>query len=105
MGSHMHWFKIDIGDERSHSHRISGYTEGTLGLNSIHFHFFSGISSYNSHTHYFSGMTGLPIKTDNGHVHRMESVLENDLMHEHKFRGYTSEDVAYNNNRPQEAFI
>jgi len=53
------------------------------------------VSNYITHTHYFSGITSLPIKTDNGHIHRMEGILEYNDFHKHKFRGYTFEDVGY----------
>jgi len=47
-----------------------------IGIEAFHIHAYYGISSYNGHTHYFSGFTGLPIKTENGHIHRIEGILE-----------------------------
>lgn len=106
MRSHSHKFKFDSQPANSHSHRIMGYTENLMGINVLHFHYFYGISSYNSHTHYFSGMTGLPIKTENGHVHKIECLLELNSNHEHQLSGFTFEDVAYTSKKlPKEAFV
>jgi hypothetical protein len=82
-----------------HKHRIIGYTDKVIGINSFHFHSFYGISSYCSHTHYFSGITGLPIKTENGHIHHIESILESNVQHEHVFSGHTSEDIEYTSSK------
>jgi len=87
-------------------HRIYGYAEGMIGVKGIHFHFFSGVSSYTDHTHYFSGITSLPVKTENGHIHRIDGLLEFNNFHEHKFKGDTFEDISYiNGTRTREALI
>lgn len=106
MRYHLHKFKLDSEAASFHKHRIIGITETTIGFSGFHFHFFYGISSYTNHTHYFSGATGLPIKTENGHVHKMESVLELNSGHEHRFNGYTFEEISYISGRIfREAFI
>lgn len=66
-----------------------------IGFYSFHFHFYYGVCSYNNHTHYFSGVTGMPVKTENGHIHRIEGVLELNFMHIHGYEGYTQEDISY----------
>lgn len=95
MVTHIHKYKFDSKAERGHTHKILGYAGGMVGINSIHFHFFHGVSSYNDHTHYFSGITGMPIKTENGHIHKMDGVLENNRLHEHFYNGYTFEEISY----------
>jgi len=59
------------------------------------------VCSYNDHTHYFSGITGIPVKTTNGHIHRMEGVLELNNNHTHKFSNYTSEEISYTKGKVQ----
>lgn len=95
MFSHQHKFRIECEVVNNHKHTILGYTENTIGFNMFHFHHFWGISSYNGHTHYFSGFSGLPIKTENGHIHKLEGILESNNCHEHNFSGHTFEDVQY----------
>lgn len=92
---HTHKYKFDCKMVKGHVHNVLGYTESTIGIGSLHLHVFSGVSSYTDHTHYFSGVTGLPIKTENGHIHRMQGILEFNDMHEHNFEGYTFEEVSY----------
>ncbi|HEY9062347.1 MAG TPA: YmaF family protein [Pseudobacteroides sp.] len=98
MNPHIHEYKIDSKVTKGHKHRIRGYTESMLGINSFHIHFFYGVSSYSNHTHYFSGFTGFPIKTSNGHIHKIEDILEINNMHEHLLLGYTFEEIAYKSN-------
>ena len=106
MNTHIHEYKIDSKTSKGHKHRIKGYTDTMLGIDLFHIHFFYGVSSYSNHTHYFSGFTGFPIKTANGHVHKIEDILETNNMHEHILKGYTFEDIAYiNNPRLKGAFI
>lgn len=95
MKTHIHKYKIDSEMVRGHKHKITGYADVMLGLSSLHFHYFSGVSSYCNHTHYFSGMTSLPIKTENGHVHKIETILDNNDLHEHKLVGLTFEEISY----------
>ena len=59
MQFHMHKFKFESNETNYHKHKILGYTEHTIGINTLHFHTFYGVSSYKGHTHYFSGFTGL----------------------------------------------
>ena len=92
---HFHKFKMDSKNSCGHDHAITGYAGNMIGINSLHCHMFWGISSYRSHTHYFSGMTGMPIKTENGHIHKMEGMLEMNDSHEHGFTGNTFEEVSY----------
>lgn len=94
---HLHKYKFEANISNGHKHMLMGYTDNIIGLNMLHFHFFSGVCSYNGHTHYFSGFTGLPIRTENGHVHRMEGYLEFNSQHEHKFNSFTFEDIEYMN--------
>lgn len=106
MYPHLHRFKFDGKISNNHKHRMLGYTDNMIGLYSFHLHYFYGISSYNGHTHYFSGMTGLPIKTENGHVHKIEGVMEHNCMHDHKFSDLTFEDIEYiPGKRSREAYI
>lgn len=95
MNSHVHYFKFDSKTKKGHKHKIVGYAENTLGTNSFHFHFFYGVSTYSNHTHYYSGITGMPVKTENGHIHKMEGILESNDLHEHMFRGLTFEEISY----------
>jgi len=95
MRFHMHKYKFESADERVHKHRIMGYAGNMFGVGSFHFHFFYGVCSYDNHTHYFSGITGMPFKTENGHVHKMEGILEKNNLHEHKFEGFTFEELSY----------
>ncbi|NLC68884.1 MAG: hypothetical protein GX754_08950 [Clostridiaceae bacterium] len=99
MYRHTHHFKIDSLMMRGHCHRLTGYTESIIGVGRLHFHFFSGISNYTDHTHYFSGITGLPVKTENGHIHKIEGFLESNSFHEHKFNGYTFEEISYSHDK------
>lgn len=95
MNPHIHKYKFDSKSSNKHKHRIWGYTDVMIGIDSFHIHTFFGICSYNGHTHYYSGFTGLPIKTENGHIHKIEGKLESNMQHEHFFRSYTDEDVQY----------
>ncbi|TYQ15450.1 UNVERIFIED_CONTAM: hypothetical protein Cloal_1903 [Acetivibrio alkalicellulosi] len=95
MQTHIHKYKFDSKEHNSHMHKILGYTDYVIGVDSFHIHTFFGISSYKSHTHYFSGFTGLPIKTKHGHIHKMEGKLELNHMHEHVFHNFTEEEVGY----------
>jgi hypothetical protein len=95
MNFHMHRFKFDSGISRGHMHKVRGMTEYMIGFNNFHFHVFSGVSSYTSHTHYFSGISGLPIKTENGHIHKMDGILESNNGHEHEYNNYSFEEISY----------
>jgi len=95
MNYHTHKYKFECKTLNGHKHKISGYSENLLGINNFHLHHFYGTSSYSNHTHYFSGITGLPIKTENGHIHKMEGALELNNAHEHKFNGHTFEEISY----------
>ena len=95
MSPHLHKFKVECEIEKSHKHRMTGFTENMIGINSFHFHYFYGISSYSNHTHYYSGVSGLPVKTKNGHVHKLEGLFEVNGTHDHKYNDYTFEDIEY----------
>ena len=95
MNIHSHSYKLNCDMINGHNHKIHGIVENTIGLGGFHFHCFSGVSSYRNHTHYFSGFTGLAVKTENGHIHKMDGYLESNSSHEHKYSGYTSEEVSY----------
>ena len=95
MNPHMHKYKFESVTYGDHKHRLSGLSQGMIGINSFHFHYYNGISSYKNHTHYYSGITGFPIKTSNGHKHKIEGVLEINNMHEHAFSSFTNEDIVY----------
>lgn len=95
MRYHIHKFKFDSEKTNFHKHKIMGIANNMVGIKGFHFHFFYGVSSYSNHTHYFSGITGLPIKTENGHIHKMESILELNNSHEHRINGYTFEEISY----------
>ncbi|MCR4435461.1 MAG: YmaF family protein [Clostridiales bacterium] len=106
MNPHSHKYRFESDIANNHRHKLMGYTENMVGVNAVHFHFFYGVSSYNNHTHYFSGITGLPIKTENGHIHKIESTLEPNCMHDHQIMGYTFENVAYTPKKlTREAYI
>lgn len=92
---HSHTYKIDCNMTDKHNHTISGYTDYLFGVNTLHFHYFFGTTSYKGHTHYYSSTTGMPIKTENGHIHKMDGLLELNNLHQHQYNGYTFEDVAY----------
>lgn len=95
INNHTHKFKFDCRRSKGHKHKILGYAKSMVGIGSFHLHFFYGTSSYTNHTHYFSGITGLPVKTEHGHIHRMEGILELNDMHEHYYEGYTFEEISY----------
>ena len=99
MVPHTHRYRFECEETEFHKHRLHGHTDYMIGINVLHFHYFCGISSYNNHTHYFSGITGLPIKTENGHIHRIEGFLESNNTHEHKFSDFTFEDIEYFNRK------
>jgi hypothetical protein len=95
MKFHMHKYRFDCRNSSGHNHMLSSYTGNMLGIESLHFHIYYGVSSYRNHTHYFFGTTGMPVKTENGHIHRMNGMLESNDMHEHEFNGYTFENISY----------
>ncbi len=95
MGFHIHKYKIECNNTGGHSHKLLGYAGNMLGVSFLHFHVYYGVSSYNSHTHYFYGITSMPIKTENGHVHKMNGVLETNNFHFHIYDGYTFEEISY----------
>lgn len=95
MRFHLHKYRFESEMVNGHRHKLFGYAGNMLGLNSFHFHFFYGVCSYDNHTHYFSSMTGMPVKTENGHVHKMEGILESNVKHMHKYEGLTNEDISY----------
>jgi hypothetical protein len=106
MYPHIHKYKFDCEISAGHNHRMSGHTENLIGISVFHFHYFYGISSYNNHTHYYAGITSLPIKTENGHIHRIEGIMEINDLHEHRFENYTFEDIEYiSRKKRSEAFI
>lgn len=92
---HLHKFKFDTLAAQGHIHRVYGRTENMVGISNLHFHYYCGISAYCNHTHYFSGFTGLPIKTENGHIHRIEGIVEINNLHEHTYSNYTWEEIEY----------
>lgn len=95
MKYHMHNYKIECEMNGGHKHTVRGYCESMIGAGVLHFHVYYGVSSYTDHTHYFSGMTGMPIKTENGHIHKVEGTLEVNSEHEHDFKGHTFEEISY----------
>lgn len=95
MKYHVHKYRFECKYSKSHNHRLIGYAGNMLGIGYLHFHIYYGVSTYDDHTHYFYGITGMPIKTQNGHIHKMDGILESNNMHEHKFEGNTNEDISY----------
>ena len=95
MKFHVHKYKFECKNAKGHTHRMLGYAGNMLGVDSFHFHFYYGVSSYDNHSHYFSGVTSMPIKTECGHIHRMVGSLENNNLHEHEFKEHTFEDISY----------
>ncbi len=95
MYPHIHKYKLDSKTSNKHMHKIYGYTDCMIGIDSFHIHAFLGICSYAGHTHYYTGYTGLPVKTENGHIHKIEGRLETNVLHDHIFRSYTDEEVGY----------
>ncbi len=96
MKYHSHEYKIDSTQSNKHKHTAKGYCESMIGIGYFHIHLFYGVSSYDNHTHYFSGFTGFPIKTHNGHVHKINETLKRSNMHKHNIVGYTAENISYN---------
>lgn len=94
MKFHTHKYKFESQMSNGHNHRLLGYAGNMVGVDSFHFHFYYGVCSYRDHTHYFRGITGMPIKTEKGHIHKMEGLLETNCLHEHEFGGYTFEDTS-----------
>ena len=76
MKYHLHKYNIESSKDNFHIHRISGYSERMIGIESLHLHMISGVSSYIDHTHNFYCRSGFPIKTKNGHIHKIEGILE-----------------------------
>lgn len=105
MGFHKHKYRFECQNISGHNHRLSGYAGNMLGIEAFHLHFYYGISSYRNHTHYFCGITGIPVKTENGHIHRMDGILENNGTHEHEFKGYTCEDISYTSSPQSVSFV
>jgi hypothetical protein len=105
MRFHLHKYKIETEIIKGHKHRLFGYAGNMLGLESFHFHFFYGVCSYDNHTHYFSGVTGMPVKTENGHVHRMDGILETNISHQHSYDGYTTEEISYFSSRQSATYV
>lgn len=99
MRFHLHKYKLESTSTRGHKHRLIGYTGNMIGLRNFHFHFFYGVCSYDNHSHYYSGITGMPVKTENGHIHKIEGAIEADYQHTHKYQGYTFEDISYTASR------
>lgn len=99
LNSHMHYYEFDTMMQNGHNHKLTGYSDGIFGVSGFHFHFYYGVCSYNDHTHYYSGITGIPVKTKNGHIHKMEGILELNNSHTHKFLNYTSEEISYTKNK------
>lgn len=95
MSDHLHKFEVECGYSGIHMHTIKGYVKNIFGIGRFHFHFYYGVSSYLDHTHYFSGITGIPIQTENGHIHKISGHLESSQGHIHYYNGYTFEDTAY----------
>lgn len=95
MNIHIHKYSFESDLLNCHNHKIYGYTKNMLGINIFHFHYFYGVCSYLNHTHYYSGITGMPIRTENGHIHKIEGILELNNLHEHEFSDYTFEDIEY----------
>ena len=95
MNYHMHKFKFDSDLKSLHKHKVMGMAKKMVGVRNLHFHYYSGVCTYTNHTHYFSGITSFPIKTENGHIHRIEGILELNFDHKHKFKGHTFEEISY----------
>jgi hypothetical protein len=74
---------------------MSGYTDKMIGIAFFHVHYFRGVTSHNGHNHYYSGITSRPIKTKNGHIHKISGRSEGYDRHQHKYLNYTYEDVEY----------
>lgn len=95
MRYHKHKYAIESSMDACHLHKLEGLTETLFGFGKLHIHAFYGATSYLNHSHRYSGLTGFPVKTANGHIHRMENILEPTLKHQHKYSGYTTEEVSY----------
>lgn len=95
MNHHMHKFRFNSEMTGGHDHGMCGSVTSAVGFNNFHIHYFSGVSNYRNHTHYFAGFTGFPIKTENGHIHKMEGLLETNNNHVHKYNGETYEEIQY----------
>jgi hypothetical protein len=99
---HLHRFEIKSDFSGIHFHYIKGYVKNNLGMGKMHIHIYSGVSPIEDHSHIFSGITGPPVKTENGHIHKISGILQTANGHVHKYSGYTFEDVSY---LPDEGFV
>lgn len=99
MYPHVHKYKFESATANNHKHNIIGRTDSMMGFGALHFHYFCGVCCHNGHSHYYSGITSLPTKTENGHVHKIEGILEINNLHEHAFSSYTFEEIEYTKGR------
>lgn len=95
MNNHCHFYGFNSLSSQKHLHRMFGHTEYMFGIGLLHFHFYYGSTSFNGHFHTFSGMTGMAIKTENGHKHKICGRLELANGHFHHYTNYTHENVEY----------
>lgn len=96
MLQHFHRYDIESQISLFHTHKIIGYTQKTIGLQGIHFHTFYGICSSNNHYHNFHGITSMPIKTNFGHIHKIDIYTDysNNSQHRHKISCFTHENIS-----------
>ena len=92
---HLHRFEVKSDFSGIHFHVLKGYVRNNLGLEILHFHTCSGTTPVSDHAHFFSSITGPPMKTQNGHIHKLSGVLQETSGHLHKFSGLTDENISY----------
>jgi hypothetical protein len=96
MNNHIHRFEIESTFAYYHRHKVIGYTDKTVGFDSLHFHIYKGECTLNNHSHHFQGFTSLPIKTKYGHVHLIDTVTDITDEHQHSLKDKTFEDIDKN---------
>ena len=104
MHNHYHFYSFHTNEKTQQNHKLFGHTDYMIGIGIMHFHFYSGTTSFNGHLHSYYGFTGFPKKTENGHKHKMCGKTDlsrlsdcNDKPHAHEYQNYTFENIQYIN--------
>ncbi|MDD4496272.1 MAG: YmaF family protein, partial [Eubacteriales bacterium] len=80
---HLHRFELKSDFSGIHFHYIKGYVKSNIGMGKMHVHVYSGVTPAEDHSHNFSGITGPPVKTENGHIHKISGILQRSAGHIH----------------------
>ncbi len=104
MHNHYHIYSFHTNEKVKQNHKLFGHTDYMIGIGIMHFHFYSGTTSFNGHMHGYFGFTGFPRKTENGHKHKMCGKTDiarlseyDDKPHEHEYENFTFENIQYIN--------